>query len=438
MTACAALAAESIAVGPAWADQEPTSVTLTPRSGTAYLGYEDQDQMRVDVFGGDGGGSFGVRLGSAWLCSGPVAGYTGTCSMPASRLGVGTYSIWAYYTGDENSSPAVSTLVTLTVVRQTSSVSMLLFDPNGSTVTDDPVLVYGSEQGYSFGGAVVASHVGTPTGTVTITDTTASGTITICSSTLDRTGSTGFCFLGPNTLPVGSNQITSTYGGDGNFLGSSTQRTITVLAVQPTTTTLTLSAPSVPFDAEQTEIFTATVTPATSGTPTGTVTVRTGTTTICTITLSGGTGTCRPTSGRLLRPGSYPITATYGGDTTNTTSSDTSQTLVVAKEPTTTVLTMSADTIAVGAEDAEVFSVEVDPATAGTPTGNVTVKAGVVAICTISLATNASCSPPPSLFKVGTYQITATYNGDSTYAASTSTPAQTLTVVELLHSRPDL
>jgi len=116
----------------------------------------------------------------------------------------------------------------------------------------------------------------------------------------------------------------------------------------------------------------------------------------------------------------------------------TSQTLVVAKEPTTTVLTMSADTIAVGAEDAQVFSVEVDPATRGTATGNVTVKAGAVAICTISLATNVGCSPKPSLFKVGTYQITAAYNGDSTYAASTSTPAQTLTVVELLHKRPDL
>jgi hypothetical protein len=95
MTACAALAAESIALGPAWADQEPTSVKLTPQSGTAYFGFVDKDQMRVDVGGGDGGGSFGVRLGSTWLCSGTVAGYTGTCSMPATQLGIGTYSIWA-------------------------------------------------------------------------------------------------------------------------------------------------------------------------------------------------------------------------------------------------------------------------------------------------------------------------------------------------------
>jgi hypothetical protein len=439
MAVCVTLAAESITVGPAWADQEPTWVTLTPQSGTAYLGYEDQNQMQVDVIGGAGFGSFGVRLGSTWLCTGTIWGSTGTCSMSASQLGVGTYSIWAYFAGDQNWLPSASSLVTLTVVKQSSSTSMQLSDRDGSTVTGDPMLVYGSEQDYSFSGSVRAPQVGTPTGTMTITDTTASGTITLCSRTLDRNGATAPCYLGANTLPVGSNQITSVYGGDGNFLGSSsTQRTITVLAVQPTTTALTLSAPSVPFGAEQTEIFTAKVTPAASGIPTGKVTVTTGTTTICTITLSGGTGTCRPASGSLLRPGSYPITATYSGDATDTTSSDTSQTLVVTKQPTTTVLTMSADTIAVGAEDAEVFSVEVNPATGGTPTGNVTVKAGVVAICTISLANNVGCSPKPSLFKVGTYQITATYNGDSTYAASTSTPAQTLTVVELLHKRPDL
>ncbi|GAA2475473.1 hypothetical protein Ahu01nite_052800 [Winogradskya humida] len=438
MAMCAAVAAETITAGPAWADQEPTSVALTPQSGTAYLGYEDQDQMRVDVAGGDGLGFFGVRLGSTWLCTGSVVNHTGTCSMPASQLAVGTYQIFAYYGGNENSAQAASGLLTLTVAKQTSSTSLTVLDPNGSTVTNDPMLVFGNEQGYSFTGTAWASHVGTPTGTVTITDTTASGSFTICTTTLDRTGSGGSCFLGATTLPVGSSQLTAVYNGDSNFFSSSVQRTITVLAVQPTTTTLTLSAPSVPYDAEQTEIFTARVTPAAGGTPTGRVTIRTGTTTICTITLSAGTGTCRTTTGNLLRPGTYPLTATYSGDATNTTSTDTSQTLIVAKEPTTTTLTMSADTIAVGAEDAEVFTVEITPATTGTPTGNVTVKAGAVAICTIPLANNVGCSPKPSLFRVGTYQITATYNGDSTYTPSTSTPSQTLTVVELLHKRPNI
>jgi len=89
------------------------------------------------------------------------------------------------------------------------------------------------------------------------------------------------------------------------------------------------------------------------------------------------------------------------------------------------------DVIAFGSEDAELFTVEVVPAVSGTPTGNVTVKNGAVAVCTIVLAAGNGCFLKPTQLRVGSYQITATYNGDSTYAASTS-PAQPVTVVEAL------
>jgi len=362
-----------------------------------------------------------IAVGPAWADT-----------MPARQLGLGTYSLRAAYSGDESSSGSSSTAVTLTAATQPTTTHLFILDPTGTTVTGDPSIVFGDEQGYSFSINVSAAQSSTPTGTVTITDTTASGTITLCSSTLDSLGDILLCAaLGPSTLPVGSNQITATYTGDGVHASSSTQRTITVLPVLPTTTTLTLSSPSVPFGSEQTETLMATVTHAGSGAPTGKVTVTTGTTTVCTITLTGGTGKCALPSGSLLRPGSYPLTATYSGDATDTTSSDTSQTLVVAKEPTTTTLALSADTVALGSEDAEQFTVEVDPATSGTPTGNVTVKVGAVGLCTIPLASGTTCFLKPSQLKVGSYQITATYNGDSTYASSISTPPQTLNVVDL-------
>jgi Bacterial Ig-like domain (group 3) len=159
------------------------------------------------------------------------------------------------------------------------------------------------------------------------------------------------------------------------------------------------------------------------------VTLVSGKTFICNILLAGGTGTCNLT-GNQLAIGSYPLAANYGGDTTNAASSDTSQTLTVAKELTSTDLAVSADTIAHGSEQAELFTVQVVPGTSGTPTGNVTVKAGSVAVCTVIL-TNATgnCFLTASQLKVGTYQITATYNSDTTYAVSTSTPPQTLNVV---------
>jgi hypothetical protein len=148
-----------------------------------------------------------------------------------------------------------------------------------------------------------------------------------------------------------------------------------------------------------------------------------------TITLAGGTGKCSPQTGSQLAISSYPLTASYGGDNAYAASADTSKTLIVAKEPTTPTLTLSTHTVARGGEQAEFFSVTVAPATSGTPTGTVTVNEGSVGVCTFILGKDTGCGLTANQLRRGTYQITATYNGDTTYAASTSTPPQTLTVV---------
>ena len=425
----AALVVQTATIGPALADKDGSATSLSLQSGTAFAGALDRDVMTVSVSAGNPTGTFGVGGGGKSLCSGFING-AATCTMTARALAPGNYSLRAGYDGNEDTFPSFSDLVPLTVLLQPSTASMQILDPAGSTVSGDPRLVFGQEQGFSFDAGDRGTVEGTPSGSMTITDTTSSGTFTLCSGTLDRFGDLASCFLGSSTLPVGTNQIKATYVSDGVYAGSVTTRTVTVVPVQSTTTTLTLSSPSVPFASEQTEVLTAAVTNAGGGTPTGTVTIGTGSTPICSFALSGGTGHCSP-SASLLRPGSYPLTATYTGDATDTPSSDTSKTLVVAKEPTTTVLTESADVIAFGSEDAELFTVEVVPAVSGTPTGNVTVKNGAVAVCTIVLAAGNGCFLKPTQLKVGSYQITATYNGDSTYAASTS-PPQPVTVVEAL------
>jgi hypothetical protein len=425
----AALVVQTVSASPALADKDGSSTSLSLQSGTAFAGALDRDVMTVSVSAGNPSGGFGVGGGGKSLCSGFINGVA-TCTMTARALAPGTYTLRAGYDGNEDTFSSFSDLVTLTVLPQPSTTSMQILDPFGSTVSGDPRLVFGHEQGYSFNAGALGNVEGAPGGSMTITDTTSSGTFNLCSGTLNSFGTLASCSLGTSTLPVGTNQITATYFSDGVYAGSTTSRTVTVVPVQSTTTTLTLSSPSVPFASEQTEVLTARVTNAGGGTPTGTVTISTGSTPVCALTLSGGTGHCSP-SASLLRPGSYPLTATYNGDVTDTPSSDISNTLVVAKQPTTTVLTESADVIAFGSEDAELFTVEVDPAVSGTPTGNVTVKNGAVAVCTIVLATGNGCFLKATQLKVGSYQITATYNGDSTYAASAS-PAQPVTVVEAL------
>ena len=92
-----------------------------------------------------------------------------------------------------------------------------------------------------------------------------------------------------------------------------------------TTTTLSLSSPSVTFGAETSEIFTGTVTGETgNGYPEGTVSVQSGATPLCSEILPAGSGdsagySCSPTSGSVLAASTtaYPITATFTPGTTS-------------------------------------------------------------------------------------------------------------------------
>jgi hypothetical protein len=197
----------------------------------------------------------------------------------------------------------------------------------------------------------------------------------------------------------------------------------------PTSTTLTLSTNSVFLGFEDLAQITVSVGGG-DGDPSGTFGVRIGQTLLCSGELANGTGDCS-LSPRQLAPGSYPLTAVYSGDENSGSSASNTETLtVVAGQPTTTTLTLSAPSIPFGNEQTETLTASVTPAAGGVPTGNVTVKAGTVATCTIILASGTgNCFLTASQLKLGTYQITATYNDDTTYAVSASTPPQTLNVV---------
>ena len=417
----AALMAAAMTAGPAKADTIGTTTSLTLQSNRVVAGLESNFAMSVDVNATEG--SWFIEAGSPTtgtigLCGGQLPAQT-SCAMQPGALPPGNYNLLAIYNGTENFSSSASGLEPLTVVAQQPTSTSLSLSP--STV------VFGHEDSEVL--QVLASgDTGNPVqGTVTVL--LGSAPLSPQCTSMPVLSGGNSCGLTASELQPGTYQLTGRFDGSQNFASStSPPQTLTVVPQQPTTTSLTLSAPSVPFGNEQTETLTATVTPATSGTPTGKVTVKAGATALCTITLASATGRCTLT-GSQLPPGSYPLTATYSGDDTYATSADTTQTLTVAKEPTTTNLALSADTIAVGGEQAELFTVQASPATSGTPTGNVTVKAGATAVCTIILANGTgNCTLTSRQLARGSYQVTATYNGDTTYASSTSSPPQTLTV----------
>jgi hypothetical protein len=345
--------------------------------------------------------------------------------MPDGALPPGTYNLLAIYNGTPDFSPSNSGLEPLTV---------LAFEPSAVSLGLSPAKVtVGHEQSAVISFSATDAATGRPAeGSVTVQ---ANGqTLPQCDGVvvLQDLGGAGSCTLTESELAPGSYQLIASFSGSQDFgPATSAPQILTVALPQPTTTSLTLSASQVPFANEQTETLTATVASPAGGTPTGTVTLKAGSMTLPPITLAGGTGKLTLTASQLPI-GGYPLTATYGGDATFGTSTDTSQTLTVAKEPTTTSLTLSFDTIVVGGELAEVFTATVAPVPSGIPTGTIAVKAGSTGVCTITLAANATtgtCSPTSNnQLRRGSYLITATYNGDATFASSTSSPPQPLTV----------
>ena len=109
-------------------------------------------------------------------------------------------------------------------------------------------------------------------------------------------------------LPLGINEITATYSGDGTHAASTS--TVVSQSVEITTTTmLTASAnPSIP---KETVTYTATVAATSGATPTGTVTFYSSATELATVPLSAGTAS---TSISTLTTGHHTITATYSGN----------------------------------------------------------------------------------------------------------------------------
>jgi Bacterial Ig-like domain (group 3) len=148
--------------------------------------------------------------------------------------------------------------------------------------------------------SVVSQGPSVPTGRVTF----KSGSTILATAALD---SNGFATLTRNNLPAGALSLTATYNGDsqsGSSVGSLSQ------AVNPVTSTASLTSSRNPSTFGQSVTLTATVTTTSGVTATGTVTFTLGQTTLGIVTLSGGKA--RLTLASLPR-GANQITATYSG-----------------------------------------------------------------------------------------------------------------------------
>jgi hypothetical protein len=325
----------------------------------------------------------GNPVGSPMTLSGGVATYS------TAALTAGTHSITASYSGDTNFVGSTSSALSQQI-NQASTTIVLSSNSNPST--------YG--QTVTFTATVSASAA---TGTVQFLD---NGNPVGTPVTL----SGGVATYSTTALTVGTHSITASYGGDTNFVGS----TSTALSqeVDKASTTTALSSDHNPSTYGQTVTFTATVSPSAA---TGTVQFLDNGNPVCSpMTLSGGVATYLTTA---LTAGTHSITASYGGDTNFVGSTSSALNQEVDKASTTTALSSDHNPSTYG--QTVTFTATVSPSTAtgtvqfldnGNPVGlPMTLSGGVATYSTAALT-------------AGTHTITASYSGDTNFVGSTSSP----------------
>jgi large repetitive protein len=268
---------------------------------------------------------------------------------------------------------------------------------------------------------------GTPTGPVTFE---GSGGTTLCSATLnDQTPDTATCtysYSGPT-----DDSVSAVYGGDTNYATASSSSSPVTVDPDVTTTSTPVATDSGTGDPANPAVVgeqltlssTVQVSAPGAGTPTGTVTFADSGATLCTATLGQAdpdTASCTYTYSAANT--GDDITASYGGDTNDSSSASTALDEVVDVDPTTTSLSISPPSPVVG--QSLTFSATVGAAApgSGTPSGTVTFTGNGGTLCSATLNGQdpdvATCQT--SYPATTSDDISAAYGGDTNFAASSA------------------
>ena len=360
--------------------------SYTESAAPASVPFGTADTLSDAGLPGDATGTVTFTSGGSTLCTADLP--TLSCQT-STTLTPGAYPVTATYSGDGNYTGGVATGANFTV-----------------TLADTSMTEFAAPSTIAFGMQDTLSITGLPgdaTGTVTFT----SGGSTLCTATLP----TSSCQTA-TTLPPGAYPVTATYSGDGNYHG--TTATGASFAVTKATVTLNESAAPASIVYGSTDTVSALGLPAGA---TGTVTFTSGSTTLCVASLSATS--CHTVA--TLKPATYPVRASYSGDTNDSAATATGAQFTVIKANTAITVKVSPSVTAPGST--------VTVSASGLPpgaTGTVTFTSGGVVMCTATLPAT-SCSTTVNL-PAGSYPVKATYSGDGDYNGSSAVGSGVLSV----------
>ena len=347
-----------------------------------------------------------VNFGSLVAVTGASSNSSTATSQATASLSVAgsPHAVTAIYVNaDGNFSTSPGTLNGGQGVGKANSTTAVTSSQNAS--------VFGQSVTFTATVSAVAPGAGTPTGTVTFLD----GGSSIGTGTL----SGGVATFTTSALAVGSQAITASYGGDGNFNDGTGTLTTNPQVVSKATSTTVVTSSQNPSVFGQSVTFSATVAAVApgAGTPTGTVTFLDGGSSIGTGTLSAGVATFATSA---LAMGSHTITTSYGGDGNFNvgTGTLTGNPQVVNKANSTTALISSQNPSMLAQSVTFTATVSMVAPGAGTPTGTVTFLDGGSAIGTGTLSGGVATFGTSAL-AAGNHTITASYSADTKCNRST-------------------
>ncbi|MGD0097163.1 MAG: Ig-like domain-containing protein [Terracidiphilus sp.] len=320
---------------------------------------------------------------------GNAAVNAGAASLQTSFAAGGTATLHAVYSGDYNHLSSAS-----------NSLAMNISGPLVTTTTLQT----------SASSVAISGYV---TLTASLTPATATGTVTFYD------GSTA---IGTANVNAGVAALSATFASSGNIVlkavfatnaswetSASNQVSLFVTGNTPGTVALEVEPSSLFIGYSATLI--ANISPPNA---TGTVVFYDGTSVIGSASVTGGTASFLNT---FMVGGSQSLTAVYSGDTTYASNTSNAVTLDVGNPgptPTTTALTLSESSGWAG--DSVTLTAYVNPPVA---TGQVDFYNDGILLQSVVLS-SGTAAWSKVFIQAGTYSITAVYDGDVTYASSTS------------------
>ena len=370
-------------------------ITFTPPATKAY-GALPFDLAPFATGGGSGNPvTFTVSGGPATL-----AGST------LDITGAGTVFLAADQAGDADHDPAPQVQGSVEVGKAASTIAL---------ATSESPSVYGASATFT---ATLGGPGGTPTGTVTFSD----GTATLCGpvAAVD-----GVAACSTSALSSGVHDVTAIYAGDANHLGSSATEPQVVAQGEPTVVLLSTPAPSVHG---QDVALTVAVTGA-GATPTGTVTLTEGGAILCggPLALSGGLATCHTAT---LPVGVHELVAAYSGDDDHGTGAPSTRTHTVERALTAVALDVTPATAVFGEPVVLTATITVPSPGAGSPGGTVDFLDGTTLLgtATVDPGTGIATLTVPSPLATGDHDLTVIYGGDGSFQGALSPALATFSV----------